>query len=326
VWQEKNWLGEPLAELVAREYFPPKLKARDQAIGESLRQAFRRRIMQLDWMSDGTRRSALLKLDRLKISVGLPEHWLDKRAMGLQRDSWALNMIRSAEWFHAQEMKQLAVPVRPGELDMQYNLGGDASYDNSNNRVDLPSPISVPGVRDAALDDAFLYGRTALGHEIAHAFDSNGRFYDAAGNKVDWWSPGDTMAFHERAQVLIDEYNEFMPIEGRHIDGRRALAENMADLVGLRIALDAFKETAQYKRNIRIGGFTPLQRFFLGYAYSHACHERPAYLAANVGGAYAPCRERVNGVVVNIPEFYEAFDVKPGDRMYRAENLRTRLW
>jgi putative endopeptidase len=235
-------------------------------------------------------------------------------------------MIRSAEWFHDQEMHQLNTPVDRADVDLHYNVGGDADYNANANEVGLPSPKGVPGWSDAELDDAFQYGATALGHEISHAFDSRGRYFDAQGNKVDWWTPKDTVAFNERAQLLIDEYNEFMPLEGRRVDGRRSLAENMADLVGLRVALDAFKETAQYKRNERVAGFTPLQRFFLAYAYSHACHERPAYLAASVGGAYAPCRERVNGVVVNIPEFYEAFDVKPGDAMYRAEHARAKLW
>jgi putative endopeptidase len=117
-----------------------------------------------------------------------------------------------------------------------------------------------------------------------------------------------------------------MPLKGLRVNGRNSLAENMADLVGVRIALDAFTKTEQYKRNEKIGGFTPLQRFFLAYAYSRACHARPAYLAASVGGNYAPCRERVNGVLMNIPEFYEAFDVRPGDRMYRGEDARAKIW
>lgn len=117
-----------------------------------------------------------------------------------------------------------------------------------------------------------------------------------------------------------------MPIEGRYVDGRASLRENIADLVGLRIALDAFKETDQFKRNESIGGFTPLQRFFLAYSYAHMGHERSEYTAAGLGGSYAPDRERVNGVVVNIPEFYEAFNVRPGDRMYRPENKRVKIW
>jgi putative endopeptidase len=321
VCQEQFWLGHPLARLVAKEYFPPSTKARYQAMGESLREALRNRIVHLDWMSDSTKQNALLKLARLRITIGLPENWLDFSTMTLRRDSYALNMIRSAEWFHEREMKQLNRPVDRTEGDPQYNLGGDSDYDIANNEARLPSPREVPGWSDAELDDAFVYAATALGHEISHAFDSNGRYYDAQGNKVNWWTPRDSAAFEARAQVLIDEYNEFMGVNGRN-----SLAENMADVVGARIELDAFKKTEQYKRNEKIAGFTPLQRFFLAYAYGRACHARPANLVRGVGGPYAPCRERVNGVVMNIPEFYEAFDVKPGDRMYRAEDARAKIW
>jgi putative endopeptidase len=326
VWQEQVWLGHPLARLVAKEYFPTSAKARYQAVGESLREAFRNRIVHLDWMGDSTKQNALVKLARLRITIGLPENWLDFSTMPLRRDSYVLNMIRSAEWFHEWEMKQLNTPVDRTDVDLEYNLGGDAEYDFADNEVRLPSPAGVPGWSDAELDDAFVYGATALGHEISHAFDSKGRYYDAQGNMIDWWTRKDSAAFDARAQILIDEYNEFMPLEGLRVDGRRSLAENMADVVGVRIKLDAFTKTEQYKRNEKIAGFTPLQRFFLAYAYSHACHARPAYLAATVGGNYAPCRERVNGVLMNIPEFYEAFDVKPGDRMYRAEDARVKIW
>jgi putative endopeptidase len=326
VWQEKYWLGQPTARLVAKGYFPPSTKARYQAVGESLREAFRNRIIHLDWMSDSTKQNALLKLARLRITVGLPEKWLDFSTMPLRRDSYALNMIRSAEWFHEREMKQVNTPVDRTDVDLHYGLGGDAEYVRAENEAVLPSPAGVPGWSEAELDDAFVYGAPALGHEISHAFDSEGRYYDAQGNKVDWWTPKDSAAFEARAQVLIDEYNEFMPLEGLRVNGRNSLAENMADLVGVRIELDAFKKTEQYKRNEKIAGFTPLERFFLAYAYGRACHARPAYLAASVGGNYAPCRERVNGVVMNIPEFYEAFNVKPGDRMYRAEDARAKIW
>jgi putative endopeptidase len=182
-------------------------------------------------------------------------------------------------------------------------------------------------VRDEDLDDAFVLGSTPLGHEIAHAFDSEGRHFDAYGNKVNWWTAADAAAFDERAQVMIDQYSAFTPLEGMHIDGKRTLRENLADLIGLRVTLDAFKQTKEYQKNERVGGFTPLQRFFLAYAYTWMGHERKESLATRLkGGAYAPNRERVNGVVMNLPEFYEAFDVKPGDRMYRSEGARVKVW
>lgn len=275
-------------------------------------------------MSDTTRQKALLKLERLTIRIGFPpEQWLDVSAMPLRRDSYVLNMIRSAEWFHILAMKSLHMPVQRGEIDPRYEVGGDAWYNDMANELGLAEPLS-----DADLDDAFVYGTTALGHEIAHAFDSEGRQYDADGNKADWWTARDDSAFRARAQVMIDQYNTFMPLDGLHVNGERSLRENMADLVGLRVNLDAFKTTKQFKENERIGGFTPLQRFFLSYAYAHMGHERREVLAARLrnGSPYAPERERVNGVLMNIPEFYDAFGVKPGDRMYLPEAARVKIW
>jgi putative endopeptidase len=278
-------------------------------------------------MGDSTKRAALLKLERLKIIVGVPESSIDFSTMPLRRDVYILNMIRAAEWFHDRQIKRLNGTVDPAALDLHPAVGGDAYYDDSNNAVHVPSPRQVPGVRDEDLDDAFVYAAAAFGHEIAHAFDTEGRYFDADGNKVNWWTASDAAAFDARAQVLIDQYSEFMPLEGMRIDGRRTLRENLADLIGLRVALDAFKQTAQFKMNQRVGGFTPLQRFFLAYAYAWMGHERKESMATRLkGGAYAPFRERVNGVVSNLPEFYEAFDVMPGDRMYRPDSARVKIW
>jgi putative endopeptidase len=327
VWQEKNWLGLPLVTLFEKEYLPERTRGRYREIGESIRQAFRSRIERLDWMGDTTKSAALLKLARLKIIVGVPESSIDFSTMRLQRDVYVLNMIRASEWFHDQQIKRLNATVDPAAVDLHPAVGGGAYYDNSNNEVHVPGPTQAPGVRDEDLDDAFVYGSTPLGHEIAHAFDSEGKHFDADGNKVNWWTAADAAAFNERAQVMIDQYSEFMPLEGMRIDGRRTLPENLADLIGLRVALDAFMQTAQFKKNERIGGFTPLQRFFLAYAYAWMGHERKESLAARLkGGAYAPNRERVNGVVMNLPEFHEAFAVKPGDRMYRPEGARVKIW
>ncbi|HUQ86471.1 MAG TPA: M13 family metallopeptidase [Vicinamibacterales bacterium] len=327
VWQEKNWLGLPLLKLFDTEYFPERTRARYRALGESLRQAFKFRIERLDWMGDSTKSAALLKLARLKIIVGVPESSIDFSTMPLRRDSYVSNIIRAAEWFHDREIQRLNSSVDAVALDLHPGIGGDAYYDVSTNEANLLEPAYATGMHDEDLDDAFVYASVPLGHEIAHAFDSEGRHFDAYGNKVNWWTASDAAAFDERAQVLINQYREFMPVEGMRIDGRTTLPENLADLVGVRVALDAFKQTAQYKRNERVGGFTPLQRFFLAKAYASMGHERKEALASALkGGRYAPHRERVNGVLMNLPEFYEAFDIKPGDRMYRPENARVKIW
>jgi len=327
--QERNvGLTQLLATLFEKNYALTNAKTREYAIAESMRAAFRDRIARLDWMSESTKSSAFAKLASLKITIGVPETSIDYRTMPLRRDAYVYNVIRASTWFHDRDMRMLHQRVDRGSSD-QRPIFSDASYDDASNEIRFgpASLIIAPGVRSDDVDDAVAYGASPMGHEISHAFDSEGRHYDARGNKVDWWTASDDSAFRRRAQVIIDEYSEFMPIEGVHVNGQRSLRENMADFVGLRVALDAFKKTEQYRRNEKIGGFTPLQRFFLAYAYSNGAVERPESLANRLRIAeYAPDRERVNGVLVNIPEFYEAFGVKPGDRMYRPDSARVKIW
>jgi putative endopeptidase len=187
--------------------------------------------------------------------------------------------------------------------------------------------LCLAGVSDEDLDEAFIYGHTFIGHEISHGFDNYGKDYDAYGNRVNWWTTQDSIEYMKRAKLLIDEFSAFTPVDTLHVDGARTLFENIADLVGLRITLDAFKKTKQYKENKKINGFTPLQRFFLAYAYRQMGHATKESLINQImQDNHAPDRERVNGVLMNIPEFYEAFQIKPGDRMYQPENLRVQIW
>jgi putative endopeptidase len=195
----------------------------------------------------------------------------------------------------------------------------------------LPAGIfAVPGVKDADLDDAFVYGyagASTIGHEITHGFDDQGRQYDDKGNLHDWWAPSDATQFKERAQKIILQYNQFNPVDTLHINGDATQGENIADLGGVLLGLDAFKKTDTFKNGKTIGGLTPLQRYFLGYAYSWMFQIRKERLANQVmTDVHSPAKERVNGPVVNVPEFYEAFNVKPGSKMYRPDSLRVNIW
>jgi putative endopeptidase len=325
------WLGQPLARLYEREHFPAGVKARQRAVADAMRQAFRQRIERADWVSDSTRRGALRKLERLRVTIGLPgerDQLIDYSSMPLRRDSYALNVIRASTWYQERNLRMLGRPVDRAASDLRPSFG-EGSYFVASNEVKLGGAqlLIAPDVRDDEIDDAVLYGATFLGHEISHALDSEGRRYDADGNRVDWWAPADTAALAARARVLVEQYDAFTPLEGLRVNGERSLPENMADLVGLRIALDAFKRTEQFRRGETIGGYTPLQRFFLAYAFGRAEDQGRESLATLLrNGAYAPMRERVNGVVANVPEFYEAFGVKPGDRMYRPESARVQIW
>jgi putative endopeptidase len=320
-------LGQPLARLLAADYLPPAVKARYAAMAEGFRDALRARIDKLEWMSDSTKQNAQRKLAVMRIRIGYPDTGRDYSTLQLARDSHWLNLGRIVSWNRDREVRSLRAPV--DRTDWQPSPAmNDAGYDDSGNSLNIePATILIPGWRDDELDDALVYGYTYLGHEISHGFDNVGRRYDAAGNRRDWWTAQDATAFQERAQVMVDQYNAFTPVEGLHVDGRRTLRENIADLAGVRIALDAFKKTEQFRRGEKIGGFTPLQRFFLGYAARRMRHARPQALATTVrSDSHAPDRERVNGVLVHIPEFYEAFGIRPGDRMYRAESARVKIW
>ncbi len=207
----------------------------------------------------------------------------------------------------------------------------NASYDPSKNEIELPAgQFVVPGMKDQDLDDGFVYGYAAastIGHEITHGFDDDGRQYDAQGNLRNWWQPSDEKNFKEKANGIIKEFNGFNPVDTLHVNGEATQGENIADLGGLVIGLDAFKKTDFYKKGQPVGGLTPLQRFFLGYAYGWMLMERKERLANQVmTDEHAPAKERVNGPMVNIPDFYEAFNVKPGDLMWRPDSLRVKIW
>jgi putative endopeptidase len=207
----------------------------------------------------------------------------------------------------------------------------NAYYNPSNNEIVLPAGIfAVPSMMDDDLDDAFVYGYAAastIGHEITHGFDDQGRQYDAKGNLTNWWTKSDSAEFVGRAKKIIAQFNEFNPVDTLHINGEVTQGENIADLGGLLLGLDAFKKTDQYKNGKKIGGLTPLQRYFLGYAYGWMYGTKKEALANQVmTDVHAPAKERVNGPMMNIPEFYEAFNIKPGDKMYRPDSLRARIW
>jgi putative endopeptidase len=297
---------------------------------ENVRNAYRARIEKLDWMTDSTRQKALHKLAAIKKKVGYPDKWKDFSSLKIDRGPFVLNMMRGNQWWNAYQMNKLGKPVDRNEWDMTpqtYN----AYYNPSNNEIVLPAGIfTVPGYRDEQLDDALVYGYAAastVGHEITHGFDDEGRQFDANGNLQSWWTKKDEEEFNKRAQLLVNQFNNMKPIDTQRINGRATLGENLADLGGILIGLDAFKQTETYKKNETISGFTPLQRFFLGYALGWMYTIRNEELASRLlTDVHSPAKYRVNGPLPNVPEFYEAFNVKPGNKMYLPDSLRVRLW
>ena len=327
---EESSMGELLGQLFAKEYFDERAKKRYSDLVEAIRSAYADRIKNLTWMSAETKAKALEKLSKVSKKVGYPDKWKDFSSLKISRESYLDNKINSNIFWHNYSLNKLNKPVDRTEWTMTpqtYN----AYYNPSNNEIVLPAGIfAVPGVRDEDLDDAFVYGYAAastIGHEMTHGFDDEGRQYDANGNLKDWWTKADGEEFNKRAKAIIEEFNEFVPVDDKHVNGAATQGENIADLGGLLLGLDAFKKTAQYKEGKPIGGLTPLQRYFLGYAFGWLSQSRKETLANQVmTDVHAPAKERVNGPVVNIKEFYEAFGIKPGDKMWRDESKRVNIW
>lgn len=327
---EQGAMGEALGQLFVKEYFPPEAKRRYSDLVEAIREAYRERIKRLDWMSDSTKQKALSKLEHISKKVGYPDKWKDFSALVIDRGPFVLNMQRAAEWWTNYENSKLGKPVDRTEWDMSpqtYN----AYYNPSNNEIVLPAGIfAVPGKKDSELDDAFVYGYAAastIGHEITHGFDDEGRQFDEKGNLHNWWQPSDEAKFKDRAARIIRQFNEFSPVDTLHVNGDATQGENIADLGGLLLGLDAFKKTETYLKNKKFGGYTALQRYFLGYAFGWMYQERKEVLATHLlTDVHAPARERVNGPLANIPEFYEAFGLKPGSPMIRPDSLRVNIW
>ena len=327
---QERAMGEAMGQLFVKEYFNETAKKRYENLVEAIRDAYKDRIAKLDWMSEETKTKAYDKLAKIKKKVGYPDKWKDFSAMKIGKVSFIENVQQANKWWHQYSINKLGKPVDRDEWDMTpqtYN----AYYNPSNNEIVLPAGIfAIPGKKDAELDDALVYGyagASTIGHEITHGFDDQGRQYDAAGNLKDWWTKKDGEEFKLRAKNIIKQFNEFMPVDTLHINGDATQGENIADLGGLLIGLDAFKKTDTYKQGKKIGGFTPLQRYFLGYAYSWMYQARKERLANQVKtDVHSPEKERINGPVVNVPEFYEAFGIKSGNKMYRADSLRVKIW
>jgi len=327
---EQQAIGEALGQLFVKEYFSDTAKQRYSELIENIRSAFKDRIAKLSWMSDSTKQRAYSKLAKMTKKVGYPDKWKDFSALKVDRGPWVTNMERAREWWVHYDLNKLGKPVDRTEWEMTPQTW-NAYYNPNNNEIVMTAAgFTIPGMKDADLDDAFIYGYAGanwIGHEMTHGFDDQGRQYDESGNLKGWWTDADSAQFAHRAQMIIRQFNEFVPVDTLHINGSATQGENIADLGGLLLGLDAFRKTETYKKGEKIGGYTPLQRFFLGYAYGWMGQVRKESLARQVmTDVHSPEKERVNGPVVDIPEFYEAFGVKPGDKMYRPDSLRVSIW
>ncbi len=327
---ENRAMGMVVGRVFVRTYFPERAKKRYSDLVEAIRDAWRGRIERLPWMSSATKEKALEKLARMTKKVGYPDKWKDYSTLAIGRESYAANMMAGALWRFGDMVGKFGKPVDRTEWEMNpqtYN----AYYNPSNNEIVLPAAaFTIPGIADDQADDALVYGYAAastIGHEMSHGFDDEGRQFDADGNLRDWWTKEDAERFRSRAARMVAQFDAFEPLPGMHINGKASLGENIADFGGVLVGLDAFEKTGQYREGKPIAGFTPLQRYFLGYALSWLGQVRKENLAQRLlADVHAPEKWRVNGPLANVPEFDTAFDVKPGDPMWRPEETRVRIW
>ena len=327
---EENAMGELLGQLYVKKYFNETAKKRYIDLVEAIRDALRERIKNLSWMSDSTKEKAYAKLAAVTKKVGYPDKWKDFSAMTISNDSYLQNIVNANTWQHNYEFNKLGKPVDRTEWGMTPQTW-NAYYNPSNNEIVLPAGIfTVPGFKDEELDDALVYGyagASTIGHEITHGFDDEGRQFDAKGNLVSWWTKKDEEEFKKRAEAIIKQFDEYEPLPGYHINGKATTGENIADLGGILVGLDAFKKTQTYKDGKLINGMTPLQRYFLGYALSWQFNIREESLRNRLlTDVHSPAKYRVNGPFVDVDDFYAAFNIKPGDKMYRPDSLRARIW
>jgi len=330
IQSEQNAMGELVGQLYVKKYFDSTAKKRYETMLEEIRSAYKNRIEKLTWMSDSTKKKAIVKLETIKKKIGYPDKWKDFSAMEISRESYVQNLINAGTWWHNFEINKLGKPVDREEWGM-YPQTYNAYYNPANNEIVFPAAaFIVPGYEDKDLDDATMYGYVGasyIGHEITHGFDDQGRLYDAQGNLHNWWTKNDSAEFAKRAAVIINQFNDYEPLPGTHINGRATQGENIADLGGLEIGIDAFKKSDAFKENKIIGGLTPMQRFFMGYALSWMYEMRPELLKNRLmTDVHAPAKYRVNGPFSDIDEFYKTFDVVPGDKMFIADSLRVKIW
>ncbi|MEO8761136.1 MAG: M13 family metallopeptidase, partial [Bacteroidia bacterium] len=323
-------MGELLGQLYIKEYFNEKTKKRYEEMTELIRESLKDRISKLSWMNDSTKQKAYIKLAAMKKKVGYPDKWKDFSAMQISKASYLENEINANLWWNNYDLNKLGKPINMEEWNM-YPQTYNAEYDPSKNEICLPAGIfTVPGYRDEDLDDALVYGyggASTIGHEITHGFDDQGRQYDAIGNLHNWWTKNDETEFTQRAQVIIEQFNKFEPVKGYHINGSATQGENIADLGGILLGVEAFKKTQQYKEGKLISGLTPMQRYFLGYALGWLGHQREESLKNRImTDVHSPAKYRVNGPFTDVDEFYTTFNIKPGDAMYTAPDKRVKIW
>ena len=321
-------LGDLLGQLYVDKYFNQAAKTRMLELVHNLETSFDSRIKKLDWMSEETKQRALAKLHAFVEKIGFPDKWKNYDGLIIKRDDFFGNLQRCNQWQYQDNLNRLGRAIDKTEWGMTPPTV-NAYYNAAKNEIVFPAGILRFPFFDFEADDAVNYGGigAVIGHEMTHGFDDQGRQFDADGNLHDWWTKADADEFKKRADEVVAQYNGYVILDTLHVNGRLTLGENLADLGGLSIAYEAFKNTAQGKSDKKIDGFTPDQRFFLNWAQVWRNNILPEAAAQRIlTDTHSPGVHRGNGPLTNIDAFYKAFNVKEGDKMYKATEKRTRIW
>lgn len=321
-------LGDLLGQLYVERYFKPEAKQRMLTLVDNLEASYKEHIKNLDWMSEDTKKKALVKLLAFKRKIGYPDKWKTYDGVTIARDDFYGNVQSAGKWSYNYMINRLGKPVDKTEWGMTPPTV-NAYYSPVNNEIAFPAAILQFPFYDYNADDAVNYGGigAVIGHEMTHGFDDSGRQYDADGTLRDWWTKTDADNFKQRADQVKEQFFGFKVLDSLKVNGQLTLGENLADLGGLAIAYDAFKKTPQGKSKTKIDGFTPDQRFFLSWAQVWRINVRPETEAQLIlTDPHAPGLYRCNGPLSNIDAWYQAFNVQPGDKMYKTPDKRIKVW
>lgn len=321
-------LGEVLGKVFAEKYFPAEAKERMLTLVNNLQKVYETRINNLDWMSAETKKRAVEKLNTFVKKIGYPDKWKNYDDVTVDRNKFYENLVSVSKHDYKEMVGKLGKPVDRSEWGMTPPTV-NAYYNPQMNEIVFPAGILRFPFFDLNADDAINYGAigAVIGHEMTHGFDDQGRQYDKEGNLKDWWTKDDAAKFMKKADGVVKQYSEFTVLNNLHVNGALTLGENLADIGGVAIAYDAFKLTEQGKGDKKIDGLTPDQRFFLAFAQVWRIKATDEQLRTQVNtDPHSPDQFRVNGALSNTPAFYKAFNIKPGDKMYRADADRANIW
>jgi predicted metalloendopeptidase len=321
-------MPEAVGKLYVEKHFPPSAKARMQAMIANLVEAYRQSISTLDWMTPETKKEALAKLAKFNAKIGYPDKFRSYEGLVVKADDLLGNAERATKFEAEFQVAKLGKPA-DWSLWLMPPQEVNAYYNPVQNEIVFPAAILQPPFFNVDADDAVNYGGigAVIGHEIGHGFDDQGRHYDGDGRLRDWWTKADDTEFQKRAKMLVDQFNAFEPLPGLHVNGQLTLGENIGDLGGLSIAFKAYTLSLNGKGSPSIDGLTGEQRVFMGWTQAWREKYRDEFLRVIVtSNPHAPSLYRGGNPPANIDAFYDAFGVRPGDKMYRTPAERVRIW